>query len=647
MALQLGRPRMVNVSDCTISAPLDCDLPREPSKTLFRAFTCGDRPSLYRVALLKYQIAQWIHDAMSRGAFNRDFNDLSAIGVLHKHVTDLLANLPSTLQSVAPDTSWDLQIPELRKHRLNAAIIVDAVLLALHRPHAAKYRKSLDEAINAAIRLLNYSQKLFEATEPHHHRTYTLIFYTIDAGISLATLLARFPRDSIDRRSEAIEALTLSVSRLSVLRQRNVAAVAGESVLNKFLEILQPSSPQHSLTTVNGSTHAAGPQQQWIPAQSYGDEVNGVLDEGQPDRLTDENRFWEEVLATDFTSNWLQQFDLGLGGSLLVKLVEVVSARDLTNKHHRNPTAAAMPEYKYTDPVDCAVDIDTDKISGKTAVVTGGASGIGEAYVRAFVSAGAHVCIGDLNTQNGERLSKELPNVKFVKCDVTSWEDQIELFKTAVTFSPSGKLSYVVANAGIFKADTVYDVSASEPSKPDLQVLDVNIVGAMYTIKLALHYFVQQNGTEISPKQEDTALVLIGSGASFLDGPRAPTYAASKWAMRGIMHSLRRTAFYHGSRVNLIAPWYVKTGILSQEQFEGVKQAGVQFAEAEDAGRCLLRICSDSEINGKTFFVCARKWASAGYFDLDIDDYHDNPLLEEIQQEQMWSSPVSLGLFPS
>lgn len=59
-------------------------------------------------------------------------------------------------------------------------------------------------------------------------------------------------------------------------------------------------------------------------------------------------------------------------GSLLVKLVEVVSARDLTNKYHRNPTAAAMPEYKYTGPIDCAVDIDTDKISGKTAVVTGG-----------------------------------------------------------------------------------------------------------------------------------------------------------------------------------------------------------------------------------------------------------------------------------
>ena len=57
---------------------------------------------------------------------------------------------------------------------------------------------------------------------------------------------------------------------------------------------------------------------------------------------------------------------------MLVKLVEVVSARDLTKKHHRNPTTAVMPEYEYTGPIDCTADIDTDQISGKTAVVTGG-----------------------------------------------------------------------------------------------------------------------------------------------------------------------------------------------------------------------------------------------------------------------------------
>jgi len=224
----------------------------------------------------------------------------------------------------------------------------------------------------------------------------------------------------------------------------------------------------------------------------------------------------------------------------------------------------------------------------------------------------------------------------------------MRLFKEAEKLSPSGKISYVVANAGMIKPDSVYNVSGDgEPQKPDLQILDVNITGSMYTIKLALHYFVKQNGTVESPDQEDTCLVLIGSGAAFLDGPRAPQYAASKWAMRGVLHSLRRTVFFHGSRVNMIAPWYVRTSILSEEAFSNVAKAGVEFAQLEDAQSCLLRVLGDTSINGRSLFIGARKWKSEGYWDLDIDDYHSNPIVEQIQQEQMWSDPVSKGLFPS
>lgn len=96
-----------------------------------------------------------------------------------------------------------------------------------------------------------------------------------------------------------------------------------------------------------------------------------------------------------------------------------------------------------------------------------------------------------------------------------------------------------------------------EPTRPDLTPVDVNLKGTLYTTKLALHYFVKQNGEVPSPEQEDTCLVLIGSGAAFLDIPRGPVYPSTKWAVRGIMHSLRRTAFYYGSRVNVISPWYV------------------------------------------------------------------------------------------
>lgn len=234
-------------------------------------------------------------------------------------------------------------------------------------------------------------------------------------------------------------------------------------------------------------------------------------------------------------------------------------------------------------------------------------------------------------------------STKFLKCDVTSWEDQLRLFAEATAFSPSGRIHYVVPNAGIAVTDDVFSFEPDTPEKPALMPISVNLIGALYTIKLALHHFMKQNGTSPSPEQGDTCLVLIGSGAAFLDCPRGPQYSATKYGMRGIMHSLRRTAFYYGSRVNMISPWYVKTQILPEAAFQHVKDTGVEFATPEDAGQALLRILSDRSINGRSLFLSPRKWAPKGYLDLDIDDYH-NELLQEIQADQLKGAPVEEGL---
>ncbi|TVY74662.1 5'-hydroxyaverantin dehydrogenase [Fusarium oxysporum f. sp. cubense] len=306
-----------------------------------------------------------------------------------------------------------------------------------------------------------------------------------------------------------------------------------------------------------------------------------------------------------------------------------------------------MPPYHISPPVNCDIDFNEDQIAGKVAIVTGGASGIGEAYVRALHSSGANVVIGDKNAIAAGKLTSELTGLKFVQCDATVWEDQVRLFKEAAQVSPSGKIHYVIANAGMTKEDQTFtfDGKDQEPQKPDLQVIDVNLKGALYTSKLAMHYFVSQNGTEVNKDQEDTCLILISSGAGFLDVPRSPEYSSTKWAVRGIMHALRRTAFYYGSRVNVIAPWYIRTGILSKDQFDQVEKSGVELATAEDAGECALRILSDTSINGRTLFVCARKWAPRGYMDLNIEDYPEG-LIQEIQEDQMRNAPVDLGLLP-
>ncbi|KAJ5275269.1 hypothetical protein N7505_003814 [Penicillium chrysogenum] len=114
--------------------------------------------------------------------------------------------------------------------------------------------------------------------------------------------------------------------------------------------------------------------------------------------------------------------------------------------------------------------------------------------------------------------------------------------------------------------------------------------------------------------------------------------------MRGMMHSLRRTAFFYGSRVNIISPWYVNTNILSDESFKHGSSVGVESAQAEDATQYLLRILSVRSINRHSFLVSGWKLASSGYMNLDLEDYPSNALICEIQEDQIKSAPVELGL---
>jgi NAD(P)-dependent dehydrogenase (short-subunit alcohol dehydrogenase family) len=161
-----------------------------------------------------------------------------------------------------------------------------------------------------------------------------------------------------------------------------------------------------------------------------------------------------------------------------------------------------LGKYKSTGPVDCTGELDTSKIKGKTAIVTGGASGrslyfcssvtcvalilpcisVGEAYVRALSKAGAYVVVADLNEENAKKVAQDFPNTAVaVRCDVTKWEDQKAVFKKAIELSPDGQIDIVVANAGIGGGDPMLtnDISAEEPEEPKLLCLDVNVYGTI------------------------------------------------------------------------------------------------------------------------------------------------------------------------
>lgn len=162
-------------------------------------------------------------------------------------------------------------------------------------------------------------------------------------------------------------------------------------------------------------------------------------------------------------------------------------------------------------------------LKGKSVVLTGGASGLGEEYMRAFVRNGAFVTFGDISEDRGTALVSELgsDNVAFVPCDVVAWKDQVKLFKTALDKSPSKTIDVVVANAGISGQDDVFlqeEDKDGEPVEPKLNILRTNIIGVFYTVKLALFHFPKQP----EDAARDRCIVMTASLAAYLDHPGAP-----------------------------------------------------------------------------------------------------------------------------
>lgn len=132
-----------------------------------------------------------------------------------------------------------------------------------------------------------------------------------------------------------------------------------------------------------------------------------------------------------------------------------------------------------------------------------------------------------------------------------------------------------------------------DPIEPDLSILQINLKAYMYTVKLATHYFSRNNSPD-----GDKCLIMTASLAGYLDQPGSPQYCASKWGVRGLMHSLRQTMPGMGMRVNIIAPWFVRTRIMSQQVQDLVESKGIAFAEKGDAAQAVLHMAADKSING-------------------------------------------------
>jgi 15-hydroxyprostaglandin dehydrogenase (NAD) len=166
----------------------------------------------------------------------------------------------------------------------------------------------------------------------------------------------------------------------------------------------------------------------------------------------------------------------------------------------------------------------------KTAIVTGGAGGIGAEFAKRLLQRGYRVVLADLNTQLGTDLQGELgEDVLFVYCDVANWESQAAMFKKACQWG--GHIDLFIANAGIEEQEHFYQIpdKGGEPVKPNTAVIDVNLYSVVYGLRLFRHY-----NRESKKKGEFSRMLVTTSLAGVYPFPAAPIYSAAK---NGVSHS--------------------------------------------------------------------------------------------------------------
>ncbi|MEM8795454.1 MAG: 3-hydroxyacyl-CoA dehydrogenase [Pseudomonadota bacterium] len=242
------------------------------------------------------------------------------------------------------------------------------------------------------------------------------------------------------------------------------------------------------------------------------------------------------------------------------------------------------------------------KINEETvAIVTGAASGLGEATARALASAGAPVAVFDLDDERGVKLAEEIQGL-FVKVDVSDTENVRAAVETV--YQEAGPPRIAVNCAGIAIAQKT--VSKGEPHDMDLfrKVINVNLIGTANVATLAAQKMV-----EASPLTDDgeRGVIINTASVAAFDGQIGQiAYSASKGAVHGMTLPMARDLSRDGVRVVTIAPGLFGTPMLlgMPQEVQDALGAQVPFpsrlGNPAEYGALVRSIVENSMLNGET-----------------------------------------------
>ena len=212
------------------------------------------------------------------------------------------------------------------------------------------------------------------------------------------------------------------------------------------------------------------------------------------------------------------------------------------------------------------------RLENQRALVTGGATGIGEAIVRLFAAEGASVLVADLNEEKGQALAAELDGkgsgrVVFCETNVTDPAQVERAVKTAV--EAFGGLDILVNDAGTVERDTLLEDMSEEVW---FKVLNVNLKGTFLCTKYALPYLRESKGCVVS----------MSSTSGLVATKNDPAYCASKTGIIGLTRSIACDYGKYGVRANAVCPTICQTPLFNayiesfppEEQAEKMKRLG-------------------------------------------------------------------------